>query len=147
MGLRLETYNENFVDLIADFSLSENSEQYCTTNNVEEAMSYFNLYIDPRTNRLKRNDPNQLLVDELAINIDNVKDFISQLGAITSSLSDAEALNLKLLFEEWNPEKNYEIGDRVRYNNVLYKCLLAHNALEGWIPFESPLLWKEVLAD
>ena len=81
MGLRLEVYNENYVGLVADFNFVENSKEFCTSNNIEEAMEYFDLYLDERTRRLKRNDPNQRIVDKLAINIENIANVISNRGA------------------------------------------------------------------
>lgn len=147
MGLRLEVYNENFCSLIADFSYNENNAEFCVSNNIDEAMAYFDLYVDVKTNRLKRNDPNQKVVDKLAIDINSIDIFQSQLESITSELSDEDALKLNLLFEEWSPDKNYKIGDRVRYEGVLYKCLLAHSAQIDWIPVISPSLWAEVLLD
>lgn len=147
MGLRLEVYNENFVSLIAEFAYTEDSSEYCSSNNVDEAMAYFDLYIDPRTNRLKRNDPNQKVVDKLAIDINSIDDFQTQLGVITGSLNDDDALRFNLLFEEWSPVKNYIPGDRVRFEGVLYKCLLAHNSQLDWEPINTPSLWAEVLLD
>lgn len=38
-----------------------------------------------------------------------------------------ENLKTKCLFEEWKPEGiAYTAGDRVKYNEKLYKCLQAH---------------------
>ena len=147
MGLRLEVYNENYVGLVADFNFVENSKEFCTSNNVEEAMEYFDLYLDERTRRLKRNDPNQRIVDKLAINIENVEMFQKQLEAITDTLTDEEAKGLSLLFEEWRPSEVYKIGDRIRYNGVLYKCLEDNNATMETPPSVMPSVWTEIFAE
>ena len=147
MGLRLEVYNENYVGLVADFNFVENSKEFCTSNNVEEAMEYFDLYLDERTRSLKRNDPNQRIVDKLAINIENIEMFQKQLETITNTLTDEEANGFSLLFEEWSPSGVYKIGDRIRYNGVLYKCLTAHNAQQDWAPSAAPSLWAQILID
>lgn len=147
MGLRLEVYNENFVGLIADFNYVENSAEFCSSNNIDEAIAYFDLYLDPKTNRLKRNDPNQKVVDKLAISIDNIDAFQEQLEAITDVLTDEDALKYSLLFEEWSPVAQYNINDRVRYDGVLFKCLQAHSAQQGWSPLSAPSLWAQVLID
>jgi len=41
------------------------------------------------------------------------------------SLDDIDALEAPQLFPIWNPNKEdmYNVGDRVRYNEILYKCL------------------------
>lgn len=147
MGLRLEVYNENFVGLIADFNFVNDSAEFCSSNNIDDAMVYFDLYLDERTNRLKRNDPNQKVVDKLAINIDNIDTFQEQLEAVTDTLTDDDALKYNLLFEEWSPSEQYEIGDRIRYDGVLYKCLQAHGAQQDWHPLGAPSLWAQVLID
>ena len=147
MGLRLEVYNENFVGLIADFNFVNDSAEFCSSNSVDDAIAYFDLYLDPRTNRLKRNDPNQKIVDKLAIDINNIDTFQEQLEAVTDQLPDTEAIKYNLLFEEWNPTEQYEVGDRIRYGGVLYKCLTAHNAQQDWAPLDAPSLWAQVLID
>lgn len=147
MGLRLEVYNENFVGLIADFNFVNDSAEFCSSNSVDDAIAYFDLYLDPRTNRLKRNDPNQKVVDKLAIDINNIDTFQEQLEAVTDQLPDTEAIKYNLLFEEWNPSEQYEVGDRIRYDGVLYKCLTAHNAQQDWAPLSAPSLWAQVLID
>lgn len=147
MGLRLEVYNENYVGLVADFNFVENSKEFCTSNNIEEAMEYFDLYLDERTRRLKRNDPNQRIVDKLAINIENIEMFQKQLETITDTLTDEEAKGLSLLFEEWRPSEVYKIGDRIRYNGVLYKCLEDNNATMEAPPSAIPSVWTEIFAE
>ena len=147
MGLRLEVYNENYVGLVADFNFVENSKEFCTSNNIEEAMEYFDLYLDERTRRLKRNDPNQRIVDKLAINIENIEMFQKQLEAITDTLTDEEAKGLSLLFEEWRPSEVYKIGDRIRYTGVLYKCLEDNNATMETPPSVMPSVWTEIFAE
>ena len=147
MGLRLEVYNNNYVGLVADFGRTENQKDFCVSNNIEEAMVYFDLYLDEKSNRLKRNDPNQKVVDKLAINIENVEDFQEQLIAITNTLTDEDALKMSLLFEEWSPVKVYNSNDRVRYEGVLYKCLQAHTAQMDWNPIVASSLWAEVLVN
>lgn len=147
MGLRLEVYNENYVSLIADFNFVENSKDFCTSNNIEEAMEYFDLYLDERTRSLKRNDPSQRIVDKLAINIENIEMFQKQLGTITNTLTDEEANEFSLLFEEWSPSGVYKIGDRIRYNGVLYKCLEDNNATMETPPSIIPSVWTEIFAE
>lgn len=145
MGLRLEVYNENFVGLIADFSRTSDTEDFCSSNNVDEAITYFDLYLDPKTNRLKRNDPNQKVVDQLAIDINSIEVFQEQLKTIATQLTDEDAPNYNLLFEEWNQTKQYQVGDRVRYDGVLYKCLQSHTAQNDWAPDAAVSLWAKIL--
>ena len=61
-------------------------------------------------------------------------------------LTDAQALKVQGLFPAWNAEATYAVGDRVKYNGTLYRCLTAHTAQETWTPTDAPSLWAKVLA-
>ena len=62
----------------------------------------------------------------------------------SASLTDSEALTGIELFPKWNDSAKYVAGNRVRYNDILYKCLQDHTAQSNWIPSESPSLWVRV---
>ena len=60
-------------------------------------------------------------------------------------LNDEDALEAAELFPNWSSDAAYFVGDKVRYENVLYKCLQNHAAQEDWIPSAAPSLWARVL--
>ena len=60
------------------------------------------------------------------------------------SLDDTDALEAVELFPSWQESRDYVIDDRIRYDNVLYKCLQAHTSQSTWIPPDSPSLWVRV---
>lgn len=62
------------------------------------------------------------------------------------SLDDATALYGIELFPFWKamPPMEYEVGDRIRYNDTLYKCVQAHTSQSDWTPDVTPALWVEV---
>lgn len=62
------------------------------------------------------------------------------------SLDDESALQGIELFPLWKatPPMPYESGDRVRYNDTLYKCVQAHTSQASWTPDVTPALWVEV---
>ena len=62
-------------------------------------------------------------------------------------LTDAQALKVQGLFPAWNVEATYAVGDRVKYNGTLYRCLTAHTAQATWTPTDAPSLWAKVLTD
>ncbi|MCI4064613.1 lytic polysaccharide monooxygenase [Micromonospora sp. R77] len=43
----------------------------------------------------------------------------------------------------WTAGKTYQVGDRVTYNGLTYRCLQAHTALPGWEPPNVPALWSQ----
>ena len=61
------------------------------------------------------------------------------------SLDDEDALEAVQLFPRWDDSAKYETGDRVRFQNVLYKCLQDHIAQPTWSPIVTPSLWAKVL--
>lgn len=65
------------------------------------------------------------------------------------SLDDESALDGIELFPLWKamPPMEYEAGDRIRYNDTLYKCVQAHTSQSDWTPDVTPALWTEVSID
>lgn len=61
------------------------------------------------------------------------------------ALDDADAIEAVQLFPQWNDSAQYEAGDRVRFQNILYKCLQNHIAQPTWSPIAAPSLWAKVL--
>lgn len=60
------------------------------------------------------------------------------------SLPDEEALGAVELFPAWEPETEYAVQVRVRYDGKLYRCEQAHTSQAGWEPPAVPALWTEV---
>ena len=61
------------------------------------------------------------------------------------SLSDEDALEAINLFANWVPDHPYIKDERVNYEGILYKCLMAHTSQESWKPTDAPSLWAKVL--
>ena len=61
------------------------------------------------------------------------------------SLNDTDSLEAKELFPTWAINTEYVVGDRVRYEGILYKCLQAHTSQALWIPTMAVSLWAKVL--
>ena len=61
-----------------------------------------------------------------------------------TTLDDESALQGIELFPLWKTETAYEVGDRIRYADVLYKCVQAHTSQDNWTPDITPALWTEV---
>ena len=60
------------------------------------------------------------------------------------TLPDETALEVPEMFPLWTP-KAYEMGERVRYDGILYKCVQSHPQNETYIPGEAVSLWAQVL--
>lgn len=64
---------------------------------------------------------------------------------VFQSVDDEIALTAIELYPEWNGSMEYEVDSRVRFCDVLYRCITAHTAQETWNPADSPSLWTRVL--
>ena len=62
----------------------------------------------------------------------------------SSYLSDNDALDGIELFPLWGTNKQYEVGNRLRYNERLYKVLQNHISQADWLPNITPSLYAEV---
>ncbi len=72
-------------------------------------------------------------------------ELVKFMKAARLTASDETALSAIELYPIWNESATYSVGDRVRYNDVLYKCLQAHTAQTTWTPTDAPSLWTKVL--
>lgn len=63
------------------------------------------------------------------------------------SIPDESALETVSLFPVWRSGVAYAVDFRVRYNGILYRCLIAHESQETWSPDVSPSLWALVLVE
>lgn len=62
------------------------------------------------------------------------------------SLSDADAVRVAPLYDEWDGGGvDYEVGDRVRFQGALVKCLQGHTSQPDWAPNAAPSLWSVIL--
>ena len=71
----------------------------------------------------------------------------AKIETAASAMTDDNALKAVELFPVWQDSKAYVVGDRVRYNSTLYKCVQAHTSQTGWIPDATPALWVAVSLD
>ena len=62
-------------------------------------------------------------------------------------LTDEEALSGIQLFPKWVTDKWYEAEERIRYEETLYRCVIAHTSQTSWTPDITPALWTPVSID
>lgn len=59
--------------------------------------------------------------------------------------TDEQAIEVPVLYPEWKAETAYEVGERITYNDVLYKVLTAHTSQADWTPDVAVSLFAKVL--
>lgn len=78
--------------------------------------------------------------------IETAKNIRAKLNTITNNMTDEQAAENVILFNQWNGNGiNYKIGDRVVFNNTLYKVLQNHTSQASWNPELAVSLFAEVL--
>lgn len=76
--------------------------------------------------------------------IDKARVLRARIEQFAETLSDEEGLQFVDLFPLWVTEKDYSVGDRIKYHEVLYKCVQAHTSQASWTPDLTPALWARV---
>ena len=59
-------------------------------------------------------------------------------------MSDEAALDSIELIAPWKIKEYVNVGDRRRFDGVLYKCIQAHTTQADWTPDITPALWVAV---
>lgn len=60
-------------------------------------------------------------------------------------LTDEQAAAVPALYQEWENDSAYAVGDRRTYKCKLYRCLVAHTAQTAWNPEDAHSIWTLVL--
>lgn len=63
---------------------------------------------------------------------DKIHTFMNAVIKVREILTDEQALKIKDIYPEWKPEVQYVTGERVLYNNVLYKVFINHKSQSNW---------------
>lgn len=62
-------------------------------------------------------------------------------------LTDEQAERVPRAYPPWAVGVAYEIGQRVRYDGKLFRCVQAHNSQDGREPTGAPALWARTAQD
>lgn len=80
----------------------------------------------------------------------NMEEAVLQLRGLltkyTDTLDDVEILDFPLFVDKWGVGVAYEVGKRVMYGDIMYKCINAHTSTNEWTPDTAHSLWGRVLA-
>lgn len=71
--------------------------------------------------------------------------FIEAFVKLRNLATDEMSLQVPNLYPTWKSETAYKTGERVLYNNVLYKVLQDHTSQETWTPDAAVSLFAKVL--
>lgn len=71
--------------------------------------------------------------------------FINSLVNLRTSATDEQAIGAVAVYPEWKEDVYYNVDDRILYNDILYKVLIAHTSQADWMPDAAPSLFAKVL--
>lgn len=77
--------------------------------------------------------------------VDRAKTLRGQVESLAETLDDTEAVKVVELFPKWQGDFLYQVGERVRYGDALYRCLITHTSQAEWNPVDAVSLWAKVL--
>ena len=77
-------------------------------------------------------------------NLERAKQLRLAVQVQAAALPDEQAALVPTVFPLWNAAGVYEVGDRVRYGELLYKCLQSHTAQADWTPDAAVSLWVRI---
>ena len=73
------------------------------------------------------------------------REIVNALVKLRGMATDEQAYEVQVLYPEWKDGVEYTVGDRVLYNDVLYKVLTAHASQADWTPDVAVSLFAKVL--
>ena len=71
--------------------------------------------------------------------------FIESFIKLRNIVTDDISLQVPNLYPAWKIGTIYKVGERVLYNEILYKVLQDHTSQEVWTPVDAPSLFAQVL--
>ena len=91
-----------------------------------------------------------LTVDGYAVKLSSPLKFYQNdqlkcLKMFANTLSDEQALQVPLMYDEFEANRHYIVGERVLYQDVLYKVITEHTSQATWTPDVAPSLFAKVI--
>lgn len=77
--------------------------------------------------------------------LEEAKAIIDALVTLRNSAEDEQALKASALYPKWKVSTDYQKGERVLYDDILYKVLTDHTSQADWTPDAVPSLFAKVL--
>ena len=78
--------------------------------------------------------------------IEKARELRTLIEKAVQSLDDKDALECVCLYEKWSGDSvQYEAGQRVQDDGILYTVLQAHTSQPDWKPADAPSLFAKVL--
>lgn len=73
-----------------------------------------------------------------------VSSIMFSMAAEAGQIDDVTASEHPSMFQPWQPNVAYSVGQIRERNGKLYRCVQAHTSQTGWEPENTPALWDEI---
>jgi hypothetical protein len=104
---------------------------------------FYRISEDGTRTEIPRNPTQEELIMQLMAQMEPVRTLAVMQA---KALPDEQALQVPDLYPEWSGAGvSYNVGDRVRCNEVLYKVLQAHTSQDSWMPDTAHSLFTKIL--
>ena len=77
--------------------------------------------------------------------ISEAREIRAQFVKLRDMATDEVSIQVPKLYPVWKEDMSYKVGERVLYNEVLYKVLMDHVSQSTWTPTDAPSLFAQVL--
>jgi chitodextrinase len=77
--------------------------------------------------------------------ISKAREFRAQFVKLRDMATDEMSLEVPNLYPIWREAVEYVVGERVLYNDILYKVITAHTSQSDWTPDVAVSLFAKVL--
>lgn len=144
MGFIKEIYSNNRAGLVVTFG-RQNSDNFIDTDSIQEAMDYFNMYLQDNNLYVRTEDEQAL--NNLGVDAKEAVEVRDAIDTFLATVPDEEVESVKVLFPQWKVGTNYEMNTRVRFKENVYKILQAHTSQEDWRPDVAVSLYAPLLID
>lgn len=144
MGFIREIYSNNRAGLVVTFG-RQNSDNFIDTDSIQEAMDYFNMYLQDNNLYVRTEDEQAL--SNLGVDAKEAIEVRDAIDTFLATVPDEEVESVKVLFPQWKVGTHYEMNTRVRFKENVYKILQAHTSQEDWMPDVAVSLYAPLLID
>lgn len=76
--------------------------------------------------------------------VERAKELRKVVEANAEPMSDKDSLDYSELFPNWKIDTEYTVGNKVRYLDLLYRCIQSHTSQSDWTPDVTQALWVRV---
>ena len=142
MGFIKEIYSNNRAGLVAAFG-RQNSDNFIDTDSIQEAMNYFNMYLQDNNLYIRTEDEQAL--NNLGVDAKEAVEVRDAIDIFLATVPDEEVESVKVLFPQWKVGIYYKMNTRVRFKENVYKILQAHTSQEDWMPDVAVSLYAPLL--